>query len=76
MVVLVNEEIDLQACFGTLVTQKLQLLYTPFLFVQFCLDVMWQQPGIHVTEGIETGIAMGIERTAVVAQVGMDDCKI
>ena len=43
VVVLVNEEINFLTCPVTLIIYIVQLLYTSILFVQFILDILWQQ---------------------------------
>mgnify|MGYP000740172672 len=71
VVVLVDEEEDLLTCFIALLVEVVQLLHGSLLLVHLLLDVFGQILGIYVTEEVEFGVVMRVERLAVAVQLGI-----
>ena len=76
VVILVDEEIYFQTSLIAFIIYIVQLCHASVLFIQFIFDTLWQKPCIIVTKWIKARVAMRIQRTAIIAQVGIDHRKV
>ena len=72
VVVLVNEEIHIPPGTLALMIKEVELVDSSFYCVQLFFDALRQKVGIHLTEEVETDLAMRIQSFAVIVQLAGD----
>ena len=76
VVVLVNKEVDSSIGLASLLVEVVQLFHATVLPVHLLLDALWQILRIDIAEVVELRVTDSVHRTAVIAQVGIDDGKV
>ena len=76
VVVLVNKEVDSSIGLASLLVEVVQLFHATVLPVHLLLDALWQILRIDIAEVVELRVADSVHRTAVIAQIGIDDGKV
>lgn len=76
VVILVDEEINLLIRTFTFMIEEVQLLHGSLFFIQSFQNALRQILLIHITEIIETGVAVRIQPLAVVVQFAAYDRKV
>ena len=72
VVVLVDEEINIPPGTLALMIKEVELVDSSFYCVQLFFDALRQKVGIHLTEEVETDLAMRIQSFAVIVQLAGD----